>query len=75
MYGGIVVEIKPMKAETDRTRLSVGGNTIDYLVDVSTPTVYLTNLKVLLNSTISTPEARFVTGDITFLSQQPTQAL
>jgi hypothetical protein len=62
-YGRIVVGIRPEKKETHRTRLTVGGNLVDYPGDVSTPTADLTTTKVLLNSTISTPGARFMTGD------------
>jgi len=57
MYGCIVVEIRPQKAETHRTRLTVGGNLIEYPGDVSTPTADLTTAKCLFNSTISTPGA------------------
>ena len=42
----------------------MGGNIIDYLVNVSTPTEDLTTLKVFINSTISTPGARFTMSDI-----------
>ncbi len=63
-YGRIVVEIRPQKEETHRTRLTVGGNLIDYPGDVSTPTADLTTTKVLINSTISTPGARFMTADV-----------
>jgi hypothetical protein len=60
-YGRIVVSIRPEKKETHRTQLTVGGNLIDYPGDVSTPTADLTTTKVLLNSTVSTPGARFMT--------------
>ena len=46
------------------TRLNVGIIIIDYPGDVSTPTADLTTLNVLLDSTISTPGARFMTSDI-----------
>ena len=35
-YGRIVVSLRPQKAEVERTRLTVGGNLIDYPGDVST---------------------------------------
>lgn len=53
-YGRIIVGICPEKKETHRTRLTVGGNLINYPGDVSTPTADLTTTKVLLNSTLST---------------------
>jgi hypothetical protein len=63
-YSRIVVDIRPEKKETHRTRLIVGGNLIEYPGDVSTPTADLTTTKVLLNSTLSTSGARFMTTDI-----------
>ena len=63
-YGRIVVNIYPMKGETHCTRLTVGVNLIDYTGDLSTPMVYLTNLNVFLNSTISTPGSLFMTSNI-----------
>ena len=63
-YERIVVEIQPMKAETHRTYLTVGFNLIDFPGNVSTPMEDLTTLKVLLNSKIFTPGARFMMGGI-----------
>ncbi len=63
-YGRIVVNYRPQKTEKERTRLTVGGNLIDYPWDVTTPTADLTTAKLLFNSVISTPGARFLTMDI-----------
>ena len=63
-YGRLVVDHKTHKAEPHRTRLTVGGNHINYPGPVSTPTADITTAKLLLNSTISTPNARFMTADI-----------
>jgi hypothetical protein len=63
-YGRIVATICPQKAETHRTRLTVGGDRLDYPGAVSTPTAKLTTAKCLLNSTISTPDTRFMVADI-----------
>jgi hypothetical protein len=63
-YGRIVVEIKPQKTEKERTRLTVGGNLIHYPGDVSTKTAGLTTVKMLLNSVVSTPKAKFMCMDI-----------
>ena len=63
-YGRIVATIRPQKTETHRTRLTVGGDRLDYPGEVSTPTAKLTTAKCLLNSTISTPDARFMGVDI-----------
>ena len=63
-YGRIVVTYRPQKEEKERTRLTVGGNLIVCLYDVSSPTAALTTAKLLFNSVISTPGARFVTFDL-----------
>ena len=63
-YGRIVVSYRPHKDEKERTRLTVGGNLIICLYDVSSPTAALTTAKLLFNSVISTPGARFVTFDL-----------
>ena len=63
-YARIVAEDRPHKAITKRIRLTVGGNRIEYLGPVSTKTSDLTTVKCLLNSVISTPNAKFCTSDI-----------
>jgi hypothetical protein len=63
-YLRIVSALKPNKAEKHRIRFTVGGDRIVYNGRVSTPTADLTTVKCLLNSTISTPDARFMTVDI-----------
>jgi hypothetical protein len=63
-YGRIVAQIRPQKTETHRVRLTVGGNRLKYAGSVSTPTTNLTTAKCLLNSTISTPQGRFMVVDI-----------
>jgi len=42
----------------------VGGNKIEYAGDTSTPTANLTTAKLVVNSVVSTPDAKFATGDI-----------
>ena len=63
-YGRIVVVLRPQKKEQARTRLTVGGNLIDYQWEVATPTSDLTTAKLLFNSVISTPGAVFVVMDV-----------
>lgn len=63
-YGRLVVSIRPQKKETHRTRLTVGGNLIEYPDNVSTPTADLTTAKILLNSVVSTPNAKFIVLDL-----------
>jgi hypothetical protein len=52
-----VCDYKPHKNEKERVRLSVGGDSHDYSVDVATSTADITTLKILINSTLSTEEA------------------
>ncbi|KAL7474380.1 hypothetical protein ACHAW6_000355, partial [Cyclotella cf. meneghiniana] len=54
----------PQKTEKEQTPLTRGGNSIDYPWEVTTPTADLTKAKLLFNSVISTPGARFLTMDI-----------
>ena len=51
------------KHEKERTRLTVGGNLIDYPWEVTTPTADFTTAKLLFKSVISTPGAVFVVMD------------
>jgi Reverse transcriptase (RNA-dependent DNA polymerase) len=64
-YPRFVCSEQPQKTEKNRTRMTVGGNLIDYPGDKSTNTVELETTKILLNSVISTPDAWFSTMDIT----------
>jgi hypothetical protein len=63
-YGNFVCELRPNKAETHRTRLTAGGDRINYPGDAGTPTADMTLFKILLNSIISTKNARCVVVDI-----------
>jgi hypothetical protein len=65
-YGSFVVDIKDHKDEKERTRLTVGGDQIEYSGDKSTRAAGLTTAKILINSVISTPSAKFLVIDITF---------
>ena len=63
-YGRVVVNFRPEKEDPYRTRLTVGGDCVNYPYDCGTPTVDLATVKYLLNSVISTPLAKFMTIDI-----------
>ena len=63
-YARIVVDYRPQKREKERTRITVGGNLIHYPENVSTKTAEVTTAKILINSTISTPKAKFCVFDI-----------
>ena len=57
----IVCTHKPSKSNPERVRLCVGGDRLEYDGNIRTPTADLTTVKILLNSTISTKEAKFMT--------------
>jgi hypothetical protein len=60
----VVCEVRPSKPDPNRTRITIGGNTITYLGDCRTKTGSLETLKLVLNSTLSTPDERFMTADL-----------
>jgi hypothetical protein len=71
-YGSFVVDIKDHKEEKERTRLTVGGDQIEYPGDKSTRTAGLTTAKILINSVMSTLGAKFLVIDIkNFYSKTP----
>ena len=63
-YGQFVCMVRPEKAEQHRTRFTVGGDRINYPGEVATPTVEMLVAKLLFNSVVSTPGAKFMTMDI-----------
>ena len=63
-FGSIVVAYNPNKSEPHRSRMTVGGDSIVCLYNVSTPTADLPTIKMLWNSVLSTPGARYMTLDI-----------
>ena len=65
-YGRFVCDLQPHKDELARTRLTVGGNLIDYPFAVSTKTADLVTAKLLFNSVISTPKAKYMCMDVKF---------
>ena len=63
-YGSFSCDLKPNKEEVHRTRLTMGGDRINYPDDCGTPTADMTLFKILVNSIISTPKAKCLTADI-----------
>ena len=63
-YGQFVCTVCPEKAESNRTRFTVGGDRINYPGEVATPTADMMVAKCLFNSVISTKGAKFMTIDI-----------
>jgi hypothetical protein len=63
-YGLITCLIRPEKTnEPNRTQLVAGGDRVHYPFNAGTPTANLLTIKLLINSMISTPGARFFTMD------------
>ena len=52
-HSNFICNICPQKSETHRVRLTEGGDKLDYPGDPSYPAVYLLNVKIHINSTIS----------------------
>jgi hypothetical protein len=63
-YARICADYRPEKSDPNRIRITVGGNLVNYPGDVGTRTAVLLTVKLLLNSVISTPGARFMSLDI-----------
>ncbi len=64
-YGLITCLIRPEKIEEpNQTRLVAGGDRVHYPGDAGTPTADLLTVKLLIDSTISTPNAKYMTMDI-----------
>jgi hypothetical protein len=63
-YLRIVVADRPQKEQPRRVRFTVGGDKIQYDGAVSTKTANLTTAKLLFNSVLSTPGAKFMSIDI-----------
>ena len=63
-YLRICANYRPQKSDPYRIRWTVGGNLVDYQGETYTPTADLTTAKLLLNSTISTPGAKFFCIDL-----------
>ena len=61
-----VCDIRLPKTEIDRTRLTAGGNMIDYTGEVSTPTSDLTTMKLHVNSAISDVKLRYICMDVKY---------
>ncbi|KAG7340278.1 hypothetical protein IV203_023821 [Nitzschia inconspicua] len=63
-YLRIVCAHRPEKENAYRVRWTAGGNLIDYPHDASTKTADIITVKTLINSTLSTPGAKFMSGDL-----------
>ena len=61
-----VCNLHPQKTETHRTRLTAGGNLINYQGETSTPTSYLTTMKLYVKSAIPDVKARYMCMDVKY---------
>jgi hypothetical protein len=62
--GSFSCDYKPSKKEQNRTRLTMGGDRINYPDDCRTPTADMILFKILTNSIISTLNAKCLMIDI-----------
>ena len=63
-YARFVCSFRPQKPEPYRTCLTVGGNLIDYPGNLSMKVADMTTFKILVNSTLSTPGAKWLGLDV-----------
>jgi hypothetical protein len=63
-YLRVVSALRPEKVNPRRVRWTAGGDKVDYPFDVSTKTADLTTAKLLFNSVLSTPNAKFMATDL-----------
>jgi hypothetical protein len=63
-YIRIVCADRPEKTESRCVRFTVGGDQVDYPGTISTKTADLSMTKILINRVLSTPGAKYMTGDL-----------
>ena len=63
-YARICANYRPEKEDPHRVRCTLGGDRVNCPDDCGTPTADLLTVKLLLNSVVSTPGAKFFTMDI-----------
>ena len=73
-YSQLVAGIRSHKTENRRVRVTIGGNKLEFPGNTTTNCSSLTTTKCLLNSTISTPRARFLALDILKIYYNTTMA-
>jgi hypothetical protein len=63
-YGCIVCTYRSKKRDPYRTRITMGGKLVNYPYNCGTPTANLLTMNLMLNSIVSTPNAKFMTIDL-----------
>ena len=68
----MVCKVRPEKSNPNRTRITIGGNRITFPGDIGSPTASLELAKLVFNSVLSRPGAKFTIFDIcNFYLQTP----
>ena len=71
-YTKVVCKVRPEKSDPNCKSITIGGNHINFTGDVGTPTASLNLVKLVFNSFLSLPGAKFTTFDIcNFYLQNP----
>jgi hypothetical protein len=63
-FARVVVDFRPQKADPHKIRITAGSNLINYPGELSTRTADLTTSKLMWNSVLSTPGAKYMCLDI-----------
>ena len=63
-YAQIVINHHPQKDNPNQVHITIGGNLIDYLYELTTRTANMVSAKNMWNSVISNPGAKFGGADI-----------
>ena len=65
-YVQAICDIQPQKTKTHQTRLTAGGNILDYPGEDITPAADLTKVKMNINSVISDITSRCIIMDVKY---------
>jgi hypothetical protein len=63
-YACIVIDHRPQKDDPNHVQITVEGNLINYLFELTACTADMVSSKILWNSVISNPDARFARANI-----------
>ena len=63
-YALTVVDIRPEKSESNKVRITVAGDCLDYFGETSSKTASQKTAKILINSILSTKNAKFMSINI-----------
>ena len=63
-YSRIVFNDRPLKTEKQRTTIAIGSNVLECDSNTESPVSNIITMKLLLNSVLNTPDAKFMHVDI-----------